>query len=62
MDKLIQAALACPCIHELKEGPCGPAFKAAFSCFHKSTAVPKGFDCYDANVLFAVSNMYSNFT
>ncbi|EFN75730.1 Mitochondrial intermembrane space import and assembly protein 40 [Harpegnathos saltator] len=29
-------------------GPCGLEFREAFSCFHFSTAEPKGTDCYEA--------------
>lgn len=28
-------------------GPCGVDFREAFSCFHYSTAEPKGSDCYE---------------
>lgn len=35
----------CPCLAEVLKPPCGEAFKAAFSCFVKSTAEPKGEDC-----------------
>ncbi|GJQ85083.1 hypothetical protein Trydic_g15771 [Trypoxylus dichotomus] len=28
-------------------GPCGVEFRNAFSCFHYSTAEPKGSDCFD---------------
>jgi len=28
-------------------GPCGYEFRQAFSCFHYSTADPKGSDCVD---------------
>ena len=35
----------CPCLAEALKPPCGEAFKAAFSCFVKSTSEPKGEDC-----------------
>lgn len=38
----------CPCLGGMATGPCGLEFREAFSCFHKSTADPKGKDCFDA--------------
>lgn len=38
----------CPCLGGMATGPCGLEFREAFSCFHYSTADPKGSDCYDA--------------
>ncbi|XP_049796092.1 mitochondrial intermembrane space import and assembly protein 40-B [Schistocerca nitens] len=38
----------CPCLGGMATGPCGVQFREAFSCFHYSTAEPKGSDCYDA--------------
>lgn len=38
----------CPCLGGMATGPCGLEFREAFSCFHYSTAEPKGSDCYDA--------------
>lgn len=38
----------CPCLGDLPHGPCGKEFKAAFSCFHFSTAESKGSDCIPA--------------
>ncbi|OAD54409.1 Mitochondrial intermembrane space import and assembly protein 40 [Eufriesea mexicana] len=38
----------CPCLGGLATGPCGLEFREAFSCFHYSTAEPKGSDCYEA--------------
>ncbi|XP_063991592.1 mitochondrial intermembrane space import and assembly protein 40-B [Diachasmimorpha longicaudata] len=38
----------CPCLGGMATGPCGVEFRDAFSCFHYSTAEPKGSDCYDA--------------
>ena len=38
----------CPCLKSALQPPCGEAFKAAFSCFIKSTAEPKGSDCFEA--------------
>lgn len=35
----------CPCLGDMPHGPCGQAFKDAFSCFHYSEADPKGSDC-----------------
>lgn len=38
----------CPCLGGMATGPCGLEFREAFSCFHFSTADPKGSDCYEA--------------
>lgn len=40
----------CPCLGGVATGPCGLEFREAFSCFHYSTADPKGSDCYEAFV------------
>ncbi|KAI0965775.1 hypothetical protein F4678DRAFT_451680 [Xylaria arbuscula] len=37
----------CPCLGGMAHGPCGPEFKAAFSCFVYSKEEPKGMDCID---------------
>lgn len=37
----------CPCLGGMATGPCGVQFREAFSCFHYSTAEPKGTDCYE---------------
>ncbi|XP_043255028.1 mitochondrial intermembrane space import and assembly protein 40-B [Colletes gigas] len=37
----------CPCLGGMATGPCGLEFREAFSCFHYSTADPKGSDCYE---------------
>lgn len=37
----------CPCLGGMATGPCGVDFREAFSCFHYSTAEPKGSDCYE---------------
>lgn len=39
---------SCPCLGGMATGPCGVQFRDAFSCFHYSTAEPKGSDCYAA--------------
>jgi hypothetical protein len=52
MDAIIADALECPCVADLKEGPCGQPFVQAFVCFHKSKSTPKGNDCYERNVAF----------
>ena len=41
LDQKVEQALACPCLDDLKEGPCGVSFIAAFSCFLKSRANEK---------------------
>ena len=38
----------CPCLGGMATGPCGLEFREAFSCFHYSSADPKGSDCYEA--------------
>ena len=37
----------CPCLGGMAHGPCGEAFKAAFSCFVYSEQEPKGMDCIE---------------
>ncbi|KAJ5100306.1 hypothetical protein N7456_006358 [Penicillium angulare] len=37
----------CPCLGGMAHGPCGDAFKAAFSCFVYSEEEPKGMDCIE---------------
>uniref|UniRef100_A0A0E0DGF5 CHCH domain-containing protein n=1 Tax=Oryza meridionalis TaxID=40149 RepID=A0A0E0DGF5_9ORYZ len=44
IDVKVQKALDCPCVAELKNGPCGSQFVDAFSCFLKSTEEEKGRD------------------
>lgn len=41
LNQKVEEALACPCLDDLKEGPCGKSFVAAFSCFLKSQAEEK---------------------
>lgn len=41
LNQKVEEALACPCLDDLKEGPCGKSFVAAFSCFLKSQATEK---------------------
>lgn len=38
----------CPCLGGMATGPCGVQFREAFSCFHYSTAEPKGSNCFEA--------------
>ncbi|KAG5541906.1 hypothetical protein RHGRI_021661 [Rhododendron griersonianum] len=45
LDEKAQKALECPCIADLRKGPCGTQFSGAFLCFLKSTAEEKGSDC-----------------
>ncbi|KAF5737961.1 mitochondrial intermembrane space import and assembly protein 40 [Tripterygium wilfordii] len=45
LDAKAQKALECPCIADLRNGPCGVQFSEAFLCFLKSTADEKGSDC-----------------
>jgi intermembrane space import and assembly protein 40 len=41
IDVKVQKALECPCIADLKSGPCGSGFVDAFSCFLRSTEEEK---------------------
>ena len=40
LEARVQEALACPCVADLRDGPCGPSFVAAFSCFLRAQAGP----------------------
>ena len=55
MEASIASALDCPCVTDLREGPCGKFFEAAFTCYHRSKDVIKGAECFHQNVSFAVS-------
>ncbi|KAL2611574.1 hypothetical protein R1flu_023266 [Riccia fluitans] len=37
--------LACPCLDDLKQGPCGQRFQDAFRCFILSKEAEKGAEC-----------------
>ncbi|XP_015886709.3 mitochondrial intermembrane space import and assembly protein 40 homolog [Ziziphus jujuba] len=54
LDAKAQKALECPCIADLRSGPCGAQFSEAFLCFLKSTAEEKGSDC--VNPFVALQN------
>lgn len=41
LDAKAQKALECPCIADLRNGPCGAPFSEAFLCFLKSTSEEK---------------------
>lgn len=41
LDAKAEKALECPCIADLRSGPCGVPFSDAFLCFLKSTAEEK---------------------
>jgi hypothetical protein len=41
IDVKVQKALDCPCVADLKNGPCGGQFVDAFSCFLRSTEEEK---------------------
>lgn len=45
IDARIDEALQCPCVADLREGPCGTSFSGAFRCFIKSEHPDKGMDC-----------------
>ena len=42
VERKIEEALACDCIADLKEGPCGAPFVEAFSCFIRSQHLEVG--------------------
>ncbi|KAG0450518.1 hypothetical protein HPP92_026886 [Vanilla planifolia] len=54
LDQKAQRALECPCVADLRKGPCGSQFSEAFVCFIKSTADEKGSDC--VNPFVALQN------
>ena len=41
LEETIAEALACPCVDDLRSGPCGKAFEASFSCFLRHHAKDK---------------------
>jgi hypothetical protein len=41
VEEMAQKALECPCIADLRSGPCGFQFSEAFLCFLKSTSEEK---------------------
>lgn len=41
LDAKAQKALECPCIDDLRKGPCGLQFSEAFVCYLKSTVEEK---------------------
>ena len=41
IDDTVEKALECPCLDDLKRGPCGSQFIDAFSCYLKSTKEEK---------------------
>ena len=41
LDKKIEEALACPCVDDLREGPCGSQFTQAFTCYIKNVKADK---------------------
>lgn len=60
LDERIAEALDCPCVEDLKSGPCGDLFVRTFTCYQKSRAEPKGCDCLDVSLAFAVSTEVCN--
>jgi intermembrane space import and assembly protein 40 len=58
LDRRIEQALECPCVDDLKAGPCGELFVTTFTCYHKSRAEPKGCDCLTVSLAFAVGVLY----
>lgn len=40
LERSIEEAIACPCVADLRDGPCGAQFVAAFSCFLRAQAGP----------------------
>ncbi|PNX80011.1 mitochondrial intermembrane space import and assembly protein 40-like [Trifolium pratense] len=54
IDEMLQKALDCPCIADLKNAGCGAQFSDAFLCFLKSTSEEKGSEC--VNPFIALQN------
>ncbi|KAJ0970023.1 hypothetical protein J5N97_022900 [Dioscorea zingiberensis] len=54
LEAKAEKALECPCVAELRKGPCGTQFSEAFVCFIKSTTEEKGSDC--VNPFIALQN------
>ena len=55
----------CPCLGGMATGPCGVEFREAFTCFHYSTADPKGSDCLEpfrqmSECMSQYPNVYGN--
>jgi len=50
IEKEIETALSCPCVSDLKEGPCGKQFVLSFSCFLRHSHEPENqlHKCIDA--------------
>ncbi|KAK9815800.1 hypothetical protein WJX72_009736 [[Myrmecia] bisecta] len=48
LQEQVDAALACPCLDELKAGPCGTSFIAAFKCFMLNQEEDKAQNCVDS--------------
>lgn len=47
LDGEVARALACPCVADLRDGPCGASFVQAFTCFLKVKGEDKGTVCYE---------------
>ena len=45
LDRKVEQALACDCLADLRDGPCGKVFVEAFTCFVKSQTPERGMDC-----------------
>ncbi|GLJ36460.1 hypothetical protein SUGI_0732230 [Cryptomeria japonica] len=45
LEVIAQEALECPCLADLRDGPCGGTFSESFKCYIKSSAAEKGSDC-----------------
>jgi hypothetical protein len=41
LERKLEEALSCPCVADLRDGPCGPSFVGAFSCFIRSQTPEK---------------------
>ncbi|KAM0838047.1 hypothetical protein ACQ4PT_061238 [Festuca glaucescens] len=60
IDVKVQKALECPCVADLKSGPCGSGFIDAFSCFLRSTEEEK-FTSFLAFLVSALTNCVKPF-
>ena len=51
LKEVIQDALDCPCVADLKEGPCGLAFVGAFSCYVEKSDADELTECTEKFVV-----------
>ena len=49
LDQRIEEALSCPCVDDIRDGPCGKQFKEAFRCYVKN------FQSDEVSLIFCLS-------